>query len=120
VTFESEWERCAPWIAAALQAAPSGHSLEDVKALVERREVRFWAGRKAAMVTEIQTWPQGKWLQIWLAGGDLGELVTELRPAAEAYAKSLGCTLAIINGRPGWQAALPDYKRVAVALAKEL
>jgi hypothetical protein len=120
MTFETEWARCSAWLQAALDATPAGHTLDDVKALVERREARLWSGRASAMVTELQVWPQEKWLLFWLAGGDLDELVNELRPMAEDYARENGCSRSIIIGRPGWERALTGYRRVAVSLAKEL
>jgi hypothetical protein len=118
--FEREWTRCAPWIEAALDHAGSAHGIEDVKALVERRECRFWAWPNCACVTEAQIWPKAKWLLIWLAGGDLNELLTDVLPQIEAYAVEEGCSRVWLVGRPGWERVMPTYKRAAVTLMKEL
>lgn len=117
--FDAEWERCAPWIESALAHAGRTHTIDDVKAVVERREARFWAGTNAAMVTEINTYPQFAALNFWLAGGDLAELRDELRPAAEAWARSLGCRYAAVVGRLGWARAL-GYRPIHFTCAKEL
>lgn len=120
MTFESEWARCSPYLAAALAHAGDTHSLDDVKGMVQRREARFWAGRGAAVVTQIEDYPRGRWLLFWLAGGDLHELVDELRPAAEVYGRANGCKRAIILGRPGWERVLAGYTSIARIIAKEL
>lgn len=118
--FEAEWTRCAPWIEAALARAGGTHNLADVRVLVESCECRFWAGRNAAMVTEVQVWPRTTWFLFWLAGGDLLELRDELRPSGEAYARERGCSRVLIVGRQGWARALPGYETVAWTCAKEL
>lgn len=118
-TFDEEWDRCAPWIEAALVHANGTHTLGDVKASVIRRDARFWAGRNAAMVTEVNDYPQFKALNFWLAGGDLAELRDEMRPAAEAWAKTLGCRYAAVIGRLGWARAL-GYRPIHHTCAKEL
>lgn len=117
--FEAAWERCAPWLEAALEHSSGTHTLADVKACVERGTALFWAGKDAAMVTEITDYPQLKALNFWLAGGDLAELRDTLRPLAEAYAKAHGCRFATIVGRAGWARAL-GYSPVHSTCAKEL
>lgn len=118
--FESEWARCSPYIEAALAHAGGTHTLNDVMGMVARREARFWAGRRAALVTCIEDYPRARWLLLWLAGGDIHELVEELRPAAEAYGREAGCQRAVIIGRPGWERRLNEYSPIARMIAKEL
>lgn len=118
--FDAEWARCALWIEAALEACGGTHDLADVEALVRSREVRFWAGARSAMITELQVWPRKTVLLFWLAGGDLAELRDELRPAAEAWAAEQGATRFAVVGRAGWARSLPGYKPVATVCAKEI
>lgn len=117
--FADDWARCAPWIEAALGHAHGTHTLEDVHGAVIRGDADFWAGRNAAMVTEVVTHPQFKTFNFWLAGGDLAELRDELRPQAETYARLRGAKFATITGRPGWARAL-GYKPLFFTCAKEL
>lgn len=119
MTFEDEWARCAPWIEAALEHGGATHALEDIEALVRAREARFWAGREAAVVTEVQTWPRMKVLNVWLAGGDLAELRDELRPLVEAYGVAEGCQRMLVPGRQGWARAL-GYRPQFWICTKEL
>lgn len=118
--FEVHWERCYPWIEAALDLAHGTHTMDDVRRDILTGPATFWPGRNAAMVTEVQEFPQMHVLHFWLAGGDLDELRDELRPMAEKWAKERGITRATIMGRRGWVRALPGYQEVSTVCAKEL
>lgn len=122
MTFEAEWERCKPWIEAALEYGGGTHWIDDVKAMVERREARFWAWTNCAGVTEIYDYPRARVLHLWLHGGDLHELVNELRPIIEAWAVEQGCTQAMVAGRAGWDRVMAPfgYSPVARICMKEL
>lgn len=117
-----DWARAAPWLQAALAHAGETHELSDVRVLVEAGDAQLWVGARAAMVTVIEDDPRERRLLIWLAGGDLEELVRGLRPAAEAWARGQGCRRALIIGRAGWERALaPEgYAPLARIIAKEL
>jgi hypothetical protein len=118
----ADWARCGPWLDAALAHAGRTHRLLDVRAMVEADEAQAWPGRRAAMVTVVEDDPCERRMLIWLAGGDLDELVTRLRPAAEAWARSQRCRRVLVMGRPGWERALaPEgYAPLARIIAKEL
>lgn len=118
-TFEAAWERCSPWLQAALERAPPAFTLDDVKAEVLAREARFWAGRNAAMVTKVTEMPRLKVLNFWLAGGELAELRDELAPAGEAYGRELGCDVVAVAGREGWSRVL-GYARSHTVCMKDL
>lgn len=117
--FAAEWERCAPWLEAALVHCGGTHDLADVKGCVERGTATFWPGGQAAMITEIVDYPKMRTLNFWLAGGDLAELRDVLRLKAETYARHMGCKYATIVGRAGWARAL-GYSPIHATCAKEL
>lgn len=117
--FASEWARCAPWLQASLDGDPQMYTLDDVLARVMERSARFWAGRNAAMVTEITERPRAKVFNFWLAGGELAELRDELAPAGEAYARELGCDYTAVAGRPGWARVL-GYRPIYTVCMKGL
>ena len=116
------WRRCAPWLDAALAHAGRTHALPAVWELVAAGQAQFWPGERAAMVTLVEDDPGERRLLIWLAGGDLQELVDRLRPAAERWARGQGCRRVLVIGRPGWERALaPEgYAPLARIVAKEL
>jgi hypothetical protein len=61
-------------------------------------------------------------LQLWLAGGDLGEIVNELVPRAEAWGREQGCDRVWIMGRDGWRRVLraSGYGAASTLLTKDL
>lgn len=104
----SEWERCAPWIEAALPYAGNTHTIEDVRHHVETGRALLLAGQRSAMVLEVIYYPQCNALRVWLAGGDLNELKLAAAPGGqlEQLALHRACDRIRIEGRRGWVRAL--------------
>lgn len=96
------WERCAPWLAAALEYSLAGWTVDDLRAGVAAGQAQFWPGEGAALVTEIASYPNRRVLEAVAAGGDGAEIVDVLRPRAEAWARANGCAAVMVAGRPGW------------------
>tara|TARA_R100000808_G_C2150583_1_gene159373 strand:- start:1264 stop:1758 length:495 start_codon:yes stop_codon:yes gene_type:complete len=76
-------------------------------------------------VTCINTYPKSKVCLIWLLSGNRGgvyswELINQLLTKIEAWAEAQGCDLMSIEGRPGWERVLPDYKKTKVILERAL
>lgn len=117
--WKPEFDRCSEYIAAALVYADGTHELCDVEAAITAGKAQFWPGCKSAVVTEILTYPRKQVCHFWLAGGDLEELV-HMEHSISIWAKAMGCSGTSIAGRAGWLKALPDYRKMAVTLAKEL
>lgn len=117
-----EWERCAPWLQAALINGGDYYDLSDVEQAVRAGEALFWPGEKSAVVTQVWRFPKATILNFWLAGGDMTEIVDDMRPVIEAYGKVQGCTKTVVVGRLGWVRALKGagYTPVWTAVAKEI
>lgn len=101
-----EWERCKPWIEAALGYARGTHSIGSVEAGMASGQYVFWNGNKSAGITEIHQFPHAKFLHVFLAGGDLDEIRDVLIPIWRHYARRVGCTKLTLCGRRGWERAL--------------
>lgn len=83
----------------------------------------LWVGAKAAIVAQIREYPTGAMdIEGLIAAGDLGEIVGDLIPRAEAHGAFIGCVGAIIQSREGWARVLKPhgYEVHQVALRKEL
>ena len=116
----AEFERCRPWLEAALAHSVGGYDIAHVRAAIETGTAQFWPTTNSAAVTTIDTFPSGlKVLQFWLAGGALAELVlTEANVLA--WAREIGCDRAVIVGRSGWQRRLEGYRDAGRILVKDL
>ena len=119
--IRSDWERCRPWIAAALPYAGGTHAIEDVEDELVRGRLALLAGQRSAMLCEVRNYPRLRALHIFLAGGDLAELKS-FNPMMDDAARTLGCSRISIAGRPGWERALRDlgYQKNWTVLSKEI
>lgn len=116
-----DYARFRPLFAEALDARL--YTVEHLDALLLSGRAQVWFGENAAIVTEIRTYPTGaRVIHGLVAAGDLDEIVGALIPRAEAWGRSIGCVLAIIESRPGWARALKrkGYAPHQVALRKVL
>ena len=118
-SLSAKWDRCAPFIEAALAHANGTHSLADVLRLVAEGEAQFWPFEDAAIVTEIVRYPQRTILRFWLAGGKLQTLLNA-EPEVIVWSKQWGCNGVEIIGRRGWNRALNDYKSNSTIMVKDL
>ena len=94
------WAVARRWLLPALQDGTEADLLRDLY----RGEARMWLGERAAIVTQHVD----RCLHVWLAGGDLREIV-EMRVGVEAYARALGCQEITITGRRGWERVLRQH-----------
>lgn len=99
------------------------HTLEWLDDQVLSGRVQFWRTDNAAMITEIRDYPTGaRDIHALIAAGDLAEIVEEITPAAEQWARSQGCIAAQVESREGWAKALKPsgYESHQLIVRKEL
>lgn len=97
------------------RALAPGVTLDDVKAKLAENRAWFWPGERSAAVSEIL---DGRDFHIWLAAGDLRELL-EIEQSAEIHARAIGCERMTLIGRRGWDRVLAK-RGYAPMLVKEL
>lgn len=87
---------------------PSLIDAEEPDLLLNLRSghAQLWPGENAAFVTQCVTDPPR--LHVWLAGGDLRELLSMI-PGMAAWGRAQGCEWATVDGRPGWKRILKPY-----------
>lgn len=108
-TTMAEWERCKHWIQAALDHDGDHYTIEDVWRDVSEGRATFWSGKRSAVISQFWNFPRARVCHYWLAGGDMGELLDEMMPVIEGWAKAQGCSETSLGGRKGWQRALAPY-----------
>lgn len=104
-----EWARCRHWIEDALAYDGGLHTIEDIEGYIGQGQAHFWPGKESAVVTQFWNFPQKKALNYWLAGGDMDELLNEMQPVIEEWAKLQGCDMIVIAGRRGWERAMKRH-----------
>jgi len=102
----SEFERCEPWLAAALEYDTGEKTLADIKSAYLDGKYMLLAGEKSAVLTETLPVAETTATHLYLMGGELTEIRNSLVPLAETAARRMGCRLSLITGRKGWARAL--------------
>lgn len=118
-SLADEFERCADYIEAALEYAGHSHTLTDVWQAVRDNKAAFFPYEKSAIVVEIVDYPQRSTCRIWLAGGDMDELLQAEKEVCK-WAVERGCSSMEIIGRKGWERVLADYSATATVLTKDM
>lgn len=118
----TEWERCKPWIKSALEHDGGFYRIEDIEAEIAAGNATFWPGKRSAVVTQFWNFPTAKVCNHWLAGGDMSELIHDLQPVIDDWARAQGCSQMAIAGRPGWERVMAPFgfAPIFTALRKRL
>ncbi|MFD2207219.1 hypothetical protein [Kiloniella antarctica] len=114
-----QWEKARQWLQPALDRGGNTHTTDDIRAGIISGSFQFWTSEKSAAITEIVSYPCSKGCRVFLAGGDMTELLA-MQPELEAWAQSIGCKFIEIDGRPGWERIHKDFKKQSVVLRKAL
>ncbi len=119
--LRKEFDRCAKWLEDALAYSNGTHDIEDIWAGIESGQFQLWPGKNSAVITEIYLYPKKKVFHIFLAGGEMEELL-EMWDSIEIYAKVVGCTSLSVSGRKGWMRVLESRgaKHLCTTVIKEL
>lgn len=111
-----EWKRCAPWLERALDGT---YAIQDVWTDVWAGRAQFWPLERSAAVTRIHDYPQASVLRIWLAGGEMDDLLANMW-RLEEFARETGCKAIELEGRKGWERVMPDFRLVSVTLRRDI
>ena len=103
--LEQDLIRCKPWIEAALEYSGGTHLFEDVVDSVKLGFMQLWSAPRGCAITEILTFPRKKVLHVFLAGGELDQVV-DMVDSAKYWGKMQGCSSMTLAGRKGWVKAL--------------
>lgn len=117
--LKEKFQENRKYIADALEYSGGTHSIDDVYQACVVGEAQLHPLEKSCIITEVVDYPSLTVCRIWLAGGELDELV-EAEKFIAVWAKAQGCDAMEINGRKGWQRQLKDYTATSVILTKDL
>jgi hypothetical protein len=109
------------YILDALEYSGGTHSLEDVAMALNKDEMQLWPGLDSAIVTQIITYPRKKFIHIFLAAGNMDEILRTI-PFIEQHGKMEGCDQMSICGRKGWAKPIEKLHKTEskIFLTKEI
>lgn len=121
VQHVDELERCRPWIEDALQYCGGTHHFDDIAAGVYAGRMQLWPAPRGCIVTEIVVYPRKKVLNLFLAGGELDQLV-DMNNDITAWAIKNKCAAGTMSGRIGWKKVLEPlgWKQMYTTFQKEV
>ena len=88
-------------IASALEY-DKAYDVQDIIDEVNEGRAEIWTTEKSLAVTNVVQKPKVLQFHIWIAAGDLTELMEQIYPHLETRARQLGCGIMSISGRRGW------------------
>lgn len=108
-------------IEAALAYSGGTHLFEDVERAINDGIMQLWPSENSAAVTEIVQYARKRVLNVFLASGDLDEIIGGL-DAASMWGKQQGCESITLYGRKGWERVLDShgFKPVMVVLERAI
>ena len=118
--MDNELERCRPWIEAALEYSGGTHEFSDIVEGIGKGYLQLWPTPKGCIITEIVVYPKKRVLNIFLAGGELDQIL-DMDNDVKAWAKEQDCEAAIMAGRLGWKKPLAplNWKMLHANFIKE-
>lgn len=113
--------RCQKWIENALEYAGGTHDFVHIVEGVLQGRFQFWPAQDGCIVTEIIVYPKKKVLHIFLAGGELNEIL-DMEQSLISWGLGQGCETMTLAGRGGWKRVLAsrEWKPAHTVLSKEL
>lgn len=108
-------------IEAALEYSGGTHLFEDVKEAILDGRMQLWPAPNSCAVTEIVEYARKKVVHVFLAGGQMDEVVDGIESVAD-WGRQQGCQSMTISGRKGWERILDKsgFRPVMVVMEKEL
>ena len=105
----------------ALHLAGDTHTVADVVEALEAGKMQSFWSENAMVVTQIVDHPRKRELNVFLAFGDLDEVMA-LQPQIAEFGRKHGCAFMVMSGRLGWQKVLPrhGWAKVGVTYALPL
>ena len=121
VDMDSALEKCRTWVEDALSYCDGTHAWEDIENGIHTGAMQLWPAPKGCIVTEIVVYPRKKIINIFLAGGELDQIL-DMNDDVRAWAKAHGCTGATMTGRVGWKKPLKPlgWKVLHTQFAKDI
>lgn len=94
----------------AIAAAGGLYTPESIEQAVRAGRMQLWRAPDdtAVVVTQIGHYPEAKVLWVLLAAGELNAVMA-LQDTVAFWARAMGCSRIVMDGRAGWDKVLPQY-----------
>lgn len=104
----NDMDQIRKWIADALEYSGGTHTVDDVIDGIVSGHMQLWPAPRGCAVTEIVSYPRKKVLHVFLAAGEMDQIVDMLESAKD-WGRQQGCDAFTIAGRKGWKRVLAKH-----------
>ena len=94
-------DECRAFLEPALEYSGGTHEWEDIAEGVYSNRMQLWANARGTAITEIVKYPRKTVLNVFIAGGDMDQLL-EMLESAKHWGRLQGCDTIAMSGRHGW------------------
>lgn len=99
----AQWLEYQPWRSRFAEAIdPRLYTIDYLDRRILDCSARVWTSPRAAVITEIKTYPTGASAVHFLIVAGEKDAIKAFGPPVEAWARSIGCIGALIESRPAW------------------
>lgn len=115
-----EWALCRAALLPAIEMTHGTHTEDDILAALIAGHMRLWRRNQSGLVTEFCQFPRMKVINVFLAGGELEDILP-LQAEVENYGRKQGCQRAtMLAARDGWLRTIDGGKKAGIYMTKDL
>lgn len=115
-----EWAQCREALLPAIEMTQGTHTEDDVLSAILMGNMKLWRRNRSGLVTEFSQFPRMKVINVFLAGGDLEDILP-LQAEVENYGRKNGCQRAtMLAARDGWLRTINGGVKAGVYMHKDL
>lgn len=115
-----EWAKCREALLPAIEMTGGTHTEDDVLTALIQGRMLLWRNGKSALVTEFSQFPRMKVINVFLAGGELEDIMP-LQKDIENFGRKNGCQKAtMLAARDGWLRTIEGGTKAGIYMTKDL
>jgi len=115
-----EWRLCRAALLPAIAETQGTHTEDDVLVELFTGRMKLWRRNASGLVTEFCQFPRLKCINVFLAGGDIADILP-LQVEVENFGRKNGCQRAtMLAVRPGWSRVVPGNRVGGTYLFKDI
>ncbi len=124
---EAVWPDAMAWLAPSIELSDGLLSPESLLDGVQNSALQLWIGvdendmPAGAAITEVRSLPSGvQTVHSPVVGARQLEVVLDCVPTLAEWGREIGASKLTMDGRLGWQCALPGWRKVSVMMEKNI
>ena len=106
--LDKEWGERRHLVQDALDRSGNLYDVDHVYHKVLDGEAQFFPCKRAIVVTELMCYPNANAVRIWLAAGDMQQVIAKVNGDIVNFGRAMGAHIQEFEGRLGWRDVAKD------------